>query len=148
MRVEGKSAFWSIMLSYTFWQRISLTGETIILRKPDLASLPHHTVYESLQRFFEPLEPDSRDRIFGHYLEVLYQLSETVHLSNVQLISSSILFVYDLSDPRKAVCKIIDFAHSHLHEHQHLDTNYLEGLKSFIGYMELLQKEPTVIKQM
>lgn len=67
-------------------------------------------------------------------LAQLERIREMLQNTNLQLISSSLLFVYDGANPSKTfMCKMIDFAHSHIHKQSYYDVNYLHGLDSFIS---------------
>lgn len=93
-------------------------------------------VVEMLRHYFSALPIIHRNIVKRHFLEILSLICLDVSQSNVQLISSSILLVYDLSEPTRLACKMIDFAHSHVHEHKHSDENYLEGIENLIRFIE------------
>lgn len=100
-----------------------------LLTKTDLCSIDDASIVRYLDHFF------ASDFVRSRVVDALNRIKETVVNSYVELISSSILIVYDEFDPTTMKCKMIDFAHSHLHEKPHYDQNYLEGLASFCKFV-------------
>jgi hypothetical protein len=94
---------------------------------------------DALHLFLSALSTPKKQKLTRFFLAQLRHILSIVQASNLQLISSSVLLVYDLENPSLATLKIIDFAHSHVHEHEHLDENYISGLASFISFIERLQ---------
>lgn len=103
----------------------------VIKNKADLFHiLQKEQIFGLLEKFLES-ETD-KINLLDFYLYETSRILQAVETSNVQLISSSLLFVYDNANPKNRSCTMIDFAHSHLHpaEINHYDDNYLEGLQS------------------
>lgn len=94
---------------------------------------------DALHLFLSALSPPKKQKLIRFFLSKLRHILSIVQMSNLQLISSSVLLVYDLENPSLATLKIIDFAHSHVHGHEHLDENYINGLTSLIRFIERLQ---------
>lgn len=115
----------------------TVEGEPVLHKKQDLMSLTEAGVITTLQLYFSALSRTHRTHLSRLFLSRLRHILQIIQTSSLQLISSSVLLVYDLDDPGRATCKIIDFAHSHLHtDTAHLDENYIHGLASLIGFME------------
>jgi len=113
----------------------------VIKHKADLFDIiQQEEIFDLLEMFFES-KIDQIDLI-DFFLFEIHRILKTVEASSVQLISSSLLFVYDNSNPKYRCCTMIDFAHSHLHPAgmKHHDENYLEGLKSLRVFIEDIRK--------
>lgn len=95
-----------------------------LLRKADLLHVDDESLAQYLDLFFDT------DYKRSMMLRAMEDIRICMSQSNVELISSSILVVYDELNPSKMHCKMIDFAHSHIHDHPHYDHNYLQGLAS------------------
>lgn len=106
------------------------------LKKDDLADLNHKQLLHSLSDFFTKIRKVDRHRLIMQVVEKLRVIMHLVAISNVQLIATSVILIYDADRPWMIDCKIVDFAHSHLHDTPHLDLNYLEGLGNLIIYLE------------
>lgn len=100
-----------------------------LLRKADLFHVDDESLAQYLDQFFDT------DYKRSMMLRTMEKIKGSMLQSNVELISSSILVVYDELNPSKMHCKMIDFAHSHMHDHPHLDHNYLEGLASLSRFI-------------
>lgn len=111
----------------------------MLFRKAELSTLTEHQVMDAFRLYLSAVPDFRKQELALFFLAKLRHILSIVEASNLQLISSSVLLVYDLENPSLATLKIIDFAHSHVHEHHHLDENYINGLKSLINYIERLQ---------
>lgn len=99
-------------------------------------------ILPTLHQFFGPLSKLERDLLLEEIMAALQKIRNAVISSNGLFYASSILLIYDRNNIRHIKCKMIDFVHCQIlpeKEGSVIDTNYLEGLDSFISYLSLLK---------
>lgn len=95
--------------------------------KSDVSFFDKPDIEKALNEFVK----GSRDRILTALVQ-LRRMKSIIKNHSLQLISASVLMVFDEDTNCSVACRIIDFAHSHYHRAEFYDSNFLSGLDSLI----------------
>lgn len=99
--------------------------------KSQLNKLDRDAVKGLLTSFF-----GYRRTLIAQTLLHLNRIRAAVSNNYVQLISCSVLIAFGEGCDDQLQCRIIDFAHSHIHEHEFSDGNFFCGLDSLMHILE------------
>lgn len=108
-----------------------------LLSKQDVCTLDADSVLPMLHTFLKPSADPTL--LATRFKERIRAIRDTIAAANTIMYSSSVLFVYDAADTERWDCRLIDFAHSYVVQGRAVvDSNYVDGLSSLLGYFEAL----------